>query len=65
MEKKKLKKLRLFYTILILMLVISAFVVPYTLLSSTNLFRGSFLFWIIFALVVIFLNIKITGCWKE
>ncbi len=65
MENDKLKKLRLFYTLLILLLVISAFAVPYTMLNSINLFRGAFLFWSLFALIVIFLTIKITTYWRE
>jgi membrane-associated HD superfamily phosphohydrolase len=65
MENKKLKKLRLFYSLIILLLVVSAFAVPYTLLSSINLFRGAFLFWSLFVLIVIFLTIKITGYWRE
>ncbi|RAK04976.1 hypothetical protein C8C77_1363 [Halanaerobium saccharolyticum] len=65
MENKKLKKLRWFYLLAILLLVISAFAVPYTLLNSINHFRGAFLFWSLFALIVIFLTIKITGYWRE
>jgi hypothetical protein len=65
LENNKLKKLRLFYTGLILLLVILAFAVPYTLLNSVNLFRGAFLFWSLFALTVIFLTIKITSYWSE
>jgi len=65
LENNKLKKLRFFYTGLILLLVISAFAVPYTLLNSVNLFRGVFLFWSLFALTVIFLTIKITSYWSE
>lgn len=65
MENKKLKKLRLFYLLLILLLVISAFVIPYTLLNSINLFKGSFLFWIFFALLIIFLTIKIVSHWED
>jgi len=65
METEKLKKLRFFYTILILLLVISAFAVPYTLLNNINLFKGAFLFWSLFALIVIFLTIKITTYWRE
>ena len=65
MENSKLKKLRLFYLVLILLLVISAFAVPYSLLNSVNLFKGSFLFWSLFALIVIFLTIKITTYWRE
>lgn len=65
MKKRKLQKLRWLYLSLILILVISAFVVPYTLLTSINLFRGAFLFWLVFALIVIFLTIKITSYWRE
>ena len=65
MKNKKLKRLRLFYILLIFLLVILAFAVPFTLLNSINHFRGSFMFWILFALVVIFLNIKITIYWRE
>lgn len=65
MKNDQLKKLRLLYLSLILVLVVSAFVVPYTLLNSINLFRGAFLFWLIFALIVIFLTIKITSYWRE
>lgn len=65
MKKRKLQKLRWLYLSLIVILVISAFVVPYTLLTSINLFRGAFLFWLVFALIVIFLTIKITSYWRE
>jgi len=58
MENDKLKKLRYFYLFLISLLVISAFTVPYTLLTSVNLFYGAFLFWSLFAVAVIFLTIK-------
>lgn len=64
-NQNKLKKLRLFYIILILLLVFSAFAVPYTMLKEINLFRGAFLFWVLFALTVIFLTIKITTYWSE
>ncbi|MFN2341242.1 MAG: hypothetical protein ABR547_08235 [Halanaerobium sp.] len=65
MKNEKLKKLRYFYLILIFLLVVSAFAVPYTLLNSINLFRGAFLFWSFFALAVIFLTIKITTYWRD
>ncbi|MGM0499462.1 MAG: hypothetical protein ACQERL_04520 [Bacillota bacterium] len=65
MENDKLKKLRLLYAALILMLVLSAFAVPYLMLNSINLFRGAFLFWLLFALIVIFLTIKITTYWRN
>jgi len=61
----KLKKLRLLYAALILLLVLSALTVPYLMLNSINLFRGAFLFWLFFALIVIFLTIKITTYWRD
>jgi len=61
----KLKKLRLLYVALILLLVLSALTVPYLMLNSINLFRGAFLFWLFFALIVIFLTIKITTYWRD
>ena len=65
MDNKKLKKLRIIYAALIFLLVIAAFAVPYMLLNSINLFRGAFLFWSLFAVIVIFLTIKITNYWRE
>jgi len=61
----KLKKIRLLYVALILLLVLSALTVPYLMLNSINLFRGAFLFWLFFALIVIFLTIKITTYWRD
>ncbi|RCW60886.1 MULTISPECIES: hypothetical protein [Halanaerobium] len=65
MDREKLKKLRNLYLVLILLLVVSAFIVPYTLLSSLNYFYGAFLFWSFFALAVIYLTIKITTYWRN
>lgn len=65
MSENNLKKLRWIYTTLITILVITAFVVPFTLLSRINLFGAAFLFWMLFALIVIFLTIKITSYWRN
>lgn len=65
MSPKKLKYLRILFVLLILCLVISAFAVPYAFLSSLNAFKGAFLFWSLFALLVIFLTIKITQYWRD
>lgn len=65
MNINKLRRLRFFYIFAILILVISAFVVPYTIISSLNIFYGAFLFWSIFSLMVIFLTIKITSYWRN
>lgn len=65
MNENKLKKLRWIYAALIIILVITAFIVPFTLLSAINLFEAAFLFWMIFSLVVILLTIKITTYWRN
>lgn len=65
MEEKRLKKLRFIFIALILLLVISAFIIPYQLLNTINLFQGAFLYWSLFALIIIFLTIKITSYWEE
>jgi len=65
LKNDKLKKLRWLYTVLILLLIITAFAIPYLMLNSINLFRGAFLFWILFALIVIFITIKITTYWRS
>ncbi len=48
-----------------LALVLSAFVVPYTLLSEVDAWYGSFLFWTVFALVSIGVNASIVLRWKD
>lgn len=65
MDKDKLRKLRIFYVALILALVVSAFAVPYLILNSNNTFFGAFFYWSIFALIVIFITIKITSYWRD
>jgi hypothetical protein len=48
-----------------LTLVASAFVVPYTLLSGVDAWYGSFLFWTIFALISIGVNALIVRRWRD
>lgn len=42
------------------LLVLLSYIVPYTLLSDVQAWYGSFLFWTIVGLLVVFLNILIT-----
>lgn len=65
MDKKQLKKLRIFWLIVISVLVLSAFIVPYVYLNDVYSFFGAFFYWSIFALLVIFSTIKITSYWRE
>ncbi|KAE8438710.1 hypothetical protein [Vreelandella piezotolerans] len=45
--------------------VLSSYVVPYTLLSDVSRWYGSFLFWTVAGLVIIALNVLITQGFKE
>ena len=49
---------------LVLLLVTAAVVIPFTALSSVESIWGAFLFWILFALLVIALIIRATAGWK-
>lgn len=61
----KLKKLRKKWVLFLIILVLSAYVVPYLLLSNVERASGAFLYWILFALVAIFSTIKITSYWRD
>lgn len=51
--------------LLIGLLVLAAVVVPYTLLRDVERLSGAFLFWTLFALVVIGLIIPATAGWSR
>jgi len=46
--------------VLVALLVVAAVVIPYTLLSNVQRVSGAFLFWTLFALVVIVLIVRAT-----
>jgi c-di-AMP phosphodiesterase-like protein len=47
----------------ILCIIFLAFAVPYTILSNIPAWYGSFLFWILITVIVIFMNYFITKEW--
>jgi membrane-associated HD superfamily phosphohydrolase len=65
MDKNELKKKRIFWVLVISILVVSAFAVPYLYLSDIYSFFGAFFYWSVFALLVIFSTIKIISYWRE
>ena len=65
MDKNKLDKLRKRWVIFLIILVLSAYIVPYMFLNHIEKASGAFLYWIIFALIAIFTTIKITNYWRE
>ncbi|MFO8191277.1 MAG: hypothetical protein R6U08_00640 [Bacillota bacterium] len=61
-----LERQRLLWIIVFLVVVLSAFIVPFiSFMSNMTKFYGAFLFWSIFALVVIVFLGMITARWKD
>jgi hypothetical protein len=61
-----LERQRVIWALLFLLMVLSAFIVPFTpLLQNLTKFYGAFLFWSIFALVVIICIGFITARWRD
>lgn len=48
-----------------MVLVLLAYVVPYTVLSGMDAWYGSFLFWTVFGLAAILVNAAITRSWRD
>lgn len=48
-----------------LVLVLLAYVVPYTVLSGVDAWYGSFLFWALFGIAAILVNVAITSSWRD
>lgn len=53
------------FALFLILLVLSAYIVPYTLLSDVNEWYGSFLYWSLFAIVIIITNVLITKKWSD
>mgnify|MGYP001264638919 CR=1 FL=1 len=51
--------------ILFLFLVLIAYIVPYTFLTDIQAWYGSFLFWILIALVIVVFNYIVTWNWRK
>jgi len=65
MDKKQLKKKRIYWVLWLVVLILSAYFVPFVLLRNVNQIEASFLFWTIFAILAIISTIKITSYWSE
>ncbi|MCF3943273.1 hypothetical protein [Oceanobacillus alkalisoli] len=51
------------YAVIITSLILSAFVVPYTLLTNVERWYGSFLFWTVLTVIVIGINYLLIKEW--
>ncbi|MBC5636161.1 hypothetical protein H8S33_04880 [Ornithinibacillus sp. BX22] len=51
--------------IIIIITILLAYIIPYTMLSAVQSWTGSFLFWGITGVVIIIANIMLTRDWSE
>lgn len=58
-------KKELFWAIVSLGLILLAYVIPYTFLSEVAKWYGSFLLWIVIALLIIGVNVMLTRNWRS
>ncbi|MDI3547380.1 MAG: hypothetical protein PWR10_1032 [Halanaerobiales bacterium] len=58
-------KRRLLWVVWLVILILSAYIVPYILLHDVNKITGAFLYWTLFALIAIFSTIKIINYWRD
>lgn len=54
-----------FWGILIVITIILAYIIPYTVLSNVHSWQGSFLYWTITGIVIIIANVMVTRDWSE
>jgi len=59
-----LNKKRLIWLIWFMLLILSAFIVPYLFIGGISRITASFLFWTLFAITAIISTIKIIGHWR-
>ena len=61
-----LERQRIFWAVLFLLMILAAFIVPFTpLYSNLTKFYGAFLFWSLFAIIVIVCLGFITARWRD
>lgn len=60
-----MKKKELSWALLILVIILLAYILPYTLLSDVAKWYGSFLAWIILAIIAIGINYFLTKDWGK
>ncbi|MFO7815606.1 MAG: hypothetical protein R6V14_07765 [Halanaerobiales bacterium] len=65
MEKDELKRKRFLWVFWLVILIISAYFVPFVLLRNANQVEASFLYWTVFAIAAILSTIKITSYWSD
>lgn len=61
----KTRKSKRFWGAIIILLILSAYILPYTILSNVQKWYGSFLAWGLIGVLIIFANIMVTRDWRE
>lgn len=60
-----MKNPRAIWLLLVLVIIVLCYVVPYTVLSEVDEWYGSFLFWTLASAVVIGINAVVSADWKD
>lgn len=60
-----MKNPRAIWLVLVLIIIVASYAVPYTLLSDVDEWYGSFLFWTLATAVVIGINAVVSSAWKD
>ena len=58
-------KKEIFWGIVSVVLIFLAYLIPYTILSDMAKWYGSFLFWVVIAVVVMGVNAVVTRDWRD
>jgi len=64
-EEKKMTQVRYRWVILLVVLILSAYVVPYYLIGHIARVYASFLYWTVFALLAMITIIRISAGWRD
>lgn len=59
------KKSKVFWGIMISLLILMAYILPYTIMSKINAWYGSFLLWGVIGILIIFANFMVTRNWGK
>lgn len=59
------KNSKVFWGVLILLLILLAYILPYTVFSGIQAWYGSFLVWGIIGILIIIANIMVTKDWGK
>jgi len=58
-------KRELFWAIICIVLILLAYIIPYTVLTDVAKWYGSLLLWVMLGLVILVVNIIITKDWRS